>query len=129
MNSCFESNSHATLVFYFPTKIGPIYTPACKGRWIQNVNEFNAGMTASLNVVVTDKYGNEFNTSFPFIVSVQTRFGMKVQNMPINVSPGSENDYMLIQLVTKEAGNYYLNVGSTKESISNAPIPFSVRAG
>ncbi|MCO5549394.1 hypothetical protein L7F22_002865 [Adiantum nelumboides] len=114
--------------FEFTVSTGPISVAACKGQWLDSQDQFKAGATATLVVIVTDKYGNEFNTSFPFIVSVHLSSGLKASNVLLEVHYGSEESYTTVDMIVKEAGSYYLTVGTKNEFISNSPMSFTVTA-
>ncbi|KAI5068455.1 hypothetical protein GOP47_0016800 [Adiantum capillus-veneris] len=114
--------------FGFTVSTGPISVAACKSQWLDNQDQFKAGATATLIVIVTDKYGNEFNISFPFIVNVHLSSGLKASNVLFEVHYGSDESYTTVDMIVKEAGSYYLTIGTKKEFISNSPLSFTVTA-
>jgi hypothetical protein len=126
----FDSSLH------FRVTPGPIYPSTGVVSWLDEMNEFAAGVTAIVLVLPKDAFGNNVSSSPRHItnetnitVSAFDSNGSNANVENICIRGWDEFGYVRIEFVAATAGNLLLHVKDRNQFLNGSPLPFNVSRG
>ena len=103
--------------------------------WMDNVNEFVAGMSAVVLILPKDAFGNNVALknaeldSFVFNVSESYSNGSAVNAVNVTSLGWNDDGYFRIEFIASSAGNLLLHVQRNGQTLRGSPLPFFVSPG
>lgn len=103
----------------------------CIASWVDGKSIFHSGESAYVQIVLKDAYNNTISPllnafNFNYLSVKNIALG---SNLPVSVRVEDLLDFKLLTFLTRVIGDYKLNIGTTKENISNSPLSFTVLFG
>lgn len=105
------------------SSVGKVDASMCTGEWQNGITTFTVGITANFIIKQADQKGNAVFTipeSTPFeIIAQNVANGLKGSIININFKPlgNGSQDMLLLSFTMHEAGNYVLQVKTTKGDV------------
>ncbi|KAG2721400.1 hypothetical protein I3760_02G080800 [Carya illinoinensis] len=125
----FDSSMH------FQVEPGQMYPSACVASWMNLMNEFEAGMRATILIILKDAFGNNISSTgedpslYKFTVSSLYVNGSVASVPNISFMGSNELGYIIIEFIVVQAGDLSLRVEGDNETLRGSPLPFKVNPG
>lgn len=99
------------------------------------MNEFEAGMRATILIILKDAFGNNISSTgedpslYKFTVSSLYVNGSVASVPNISFMGSNELGYIIIEFIVVQAGDLSLRVEGDNETLRGSPLPFKVNPG
>ncbi|XP_040999914.1 protein GAMETE EXPRESSED 2 isoform X4 [Juglans microcarpa x Juglans regia] len=131
-----ENNFHVfDSSMHFQVEPGQMYPSACVASWMNLMNEFEAGMKATILILLKDAFGNNISSTgedpslYNFTVSSLYVNGSVASVPNISFMGSNELGYVIIEFIVVQAGDLLLRVEGDNETLRGSPLPFKVNPG
>ncbi|KAJ6808757.1 protein GAMETE EXPRESSED 2-like [Iris pallida] len=119
---------------HFTVTSGHIYPSACETSWMDLVDEFAAGSTVKLLVLLKDAFGNNISSvdgpsKDYFMVFSSFENGSAPNMLDFRNNGWNEVGCVVIEFVPITCGNLLLHVYGANQTLNGSPLPFLVKPG
>ncbi|GAB4851307.1 hypothetical protein Ancab_039930 [Ancistrocladus abbreviatus] len=103
--------------------------------WMDSMNEFSAGIRATVLVLPKDAFGNNVPTtkaelnSYTFDVSASYTNGLNANVLSVTSLGWNNYGYLRIEFIAATAGNLLLHIKRENQTLRGSPLPFKVNPG
>ncbi|KAL5701321.1 hypothetical protein ACHQM5_026668 [Ranunculus cassubicifolius] len=120
---------------HFQVTPGNMYPAVSVVSWRDLVNEFGAGVKATVLILPRDAFGNNISTtseepsSYKFLVSAYSENGSSVSVVNLTYLGWTGYGYVGVEFVTTTSGNLSLHIEGENQTLNGSPLPFVVKPG
>ncbi|XP_042475606.1 protein GAMETE EXPRESSED 2 [Macadamia integrifolia] len=120
---------------HFQVLAGRMYPSVSVASWGNLVNEFAAGMRATVLILPKDAFGNNISSaseepgSYTFTLSAFYENGSLASVLNITYMGWNEFGYVGVEFIAVTSGSFLLDVAVGNQTLSGSPLPFKVNPG